>query len=410
VELLHPRCAGLDVHKASVVAGVRIAADGKVIEEVRSFSTTTKGLLELSEWLTSHEVTHVAMEATGVYWRPVWHILDGNFQLVLANAAHVRNVPGRKTDVKDAVWLADLLAHGLIRSSFVPEKPVEEMRQLTRTRKQLVREVATHSNRLQKVLEDTNIKLGNVVTDVLGVSGRAILKDIIEGKTDPEELANLARGRLKAKHAELVEALRGRVTEHHRFLLKLHLSTVDLLEKQISELDKRLDGALDPFRWAVDLLTSIPGIGETTASNIVSEIGTDMSRFKTAANLVSFAGLCPRNDESAGKKRSTRLRKASPWLKSALVQAAWAVSRKKNCYLAAQYYRLRARRGGRKAAVAVAASMLTIAYHLLSRGTYYEEKGGDYFTKRDETRAVKRHTKRLESLGYKVTLERQTAA
>lgn len=404
MELLYARCAGLDVHKDTVVAGVRIVEDNVVTEHVATFSTTTKGLLELSEYLTSHGVTHAVMEATGVYWRPVWHILVGDFELVLANAANVKNVPGRKSDVKDAIWLADLLAHGLIRGSFVPPQPVEELRQLTRTRKQLVREIGQHSLRLQKALEDMNIKLGSVATDVLGVSGRAILRKLSEGVTDPETLADEARRSLKKKRPALVEALRGRVTEHHRFLLKLHLDTVEMLERQVELLDQRLGGALEPFRDAVAQLQTIPGVGELMAQIIVSEIGVDMSRFPSAAHLVSWAGLCPRTDESAGKKRSTRIRRASPWLRTSLVQAAWGAARSKGTYLQAQYFRIKARRGSKKAAIAVAASIITAVWHMLSYGTLYNDLGPNYFITRDKTKAAKSLVKRLEHLGYTVSL------
>jgi len=345
------------------------------------------------------------MEATGVYWRPVWHILVGSFELVLANAAHVKNVPGRKTDVKDAIWLANLLAHGLIRGSFVPPQPVEELRQLTRTRKQLVREVSQHSLRLQKTLEDMNIKIGNVVTDVLGVTGRAILKRIIDGVSNPEILADEARGSLKTKRAELVEALRGRISEHHRFLLKLHLDTIELLQGQIEHVDERLGGALAPFRSSVEQLMTIPGVGQLSAQILVSEIGTDMARFPSAAHLVSWAGLCPRSDESAGKRRSTRTRRASQWLKSSLVQAAWGAARATGTYLQSQYFRIKARRGARKAALAVAGSILTAAWHMLSRGTFYEDLGKDHFVRRNKDKAAKKLVQRLEHLGYLVAIQ-----
>lgn len=404
MELLYARCAGLDVHKKSVVAGVRIMEAGKVMEHVATFSTMTRGLLELSEFLSGHGVTHVAMEATGVYWRPVWHILAGEFELILANAAHVKNVPGRKTDVKDAVWLADLLAHGLIRGSFVPPEPIQELRQLTRTRKQLVREIGQHSQRVQKALEDMNIKLAAVVTDVLGVTGRAILRELIAGETDPVSLAAQARGSLKHKRLQLVESLRGRVTEHHRFLLKLHLDTIDMLERQVAEVDQRLGGALDPFRSAIEQLTTIPGVGEQTARVLLSEIGDDMTRFPNSAHLVSWAGLCPRSDESAGKRRSTRTRKASQWLKTCLTQAAWGAARSKGTYLQAQYFRIKARRGAKKAALAVAASIVTAAWHMLRRGTFYEDLGPDYFVRRDKAQAARKLVKRLEGLGYEVSL------
>jgi len=406
LEVLHRICAGIDVHKASLTACVRVVEGKSARHEVREFSTTVRALEELHEWLREREVQAVVMEATGVYWKPVWHILEADFQLTLANAGHVKNVPGRKTDVKDAVWLADLHAHGLIRGSFVPPQPIEELRQLTRTRKQLVREVGQHTNRLHKVLEDTNIKIGNVVSDLLGQSGRAILRKLISGVTEPEELAKEARGRLQQKRAELVEALRGRVTEHHRFLLKLHLDTLESIEQRIGEVDQRLGRALDPFREAVQHLESIPGVSTITAQVIIAEIGLDMSRFPTHRHLLSWAGLCPRSDESAGKQRSTQIRKGAPWLKAVIVQAAWGATHKKNSYLRAQYWRLKARRGAKKAAVAVAASILTSAYYLLQRGTTYADLGSEYFSHRNLARTVHRHCRQLEQLGYKVTLER----
>jgi transposase len=409
LEVLYRSCAGIDVHKASLTACVRIVEGKSVTHEVREFPTTIRALGELQKWLAEREVRAVVMEATGVYWKPVWHILEADFQLTLANAGHVKNVPGRKTDVKDAVWLADLHAHGLIRGSFVPPQPIEELRQLTRTRKQLVREVGQHTNRLHKVLEDTNIKVGNVVTDILGQSGRAILRKLISGVSDPEELAKEARGRLKQKHGELVEALEGYATEHHRFLLELHLSTVESLERRIEELDQRLGRALDPFKEAVQRLETIPGVGTITAQVIVAEIGLDMSRFPTHRHLLSWAGLCPRSDESAGKPRSTQIRKGAPWLKAVIVQAAWGATHKKDSYLRTQYLRIRARRGAKKAAVAVAASILTSAFYILQRGTTYEDLGADHFTQHNMAKAAARHCKQLQQLGYKVTLERQAA-
>lgn len=409
LEVLYRVCAGIDVHKASLTVCVRVVDGKSVSHEVREFSTTVRALGELHEWLREREVTAVVMEATGVYWKPVWHILESDFQLTLANAGHVKNVPGRKTDVKDAVWLADLHAHGLIRGSFVPPQPIEELRQLTRTRKQLVREIGQHTNRLHKVLEDTNIKVGNVVSDILGQSGRAILRKLIAGVTDPEELAQEARGRLKQKHADLVEALQGRVTEHHRFLLELHLETLESLEGRIQTVDQRLGRALDPFREAVQHLETIPGVSTITAQVIIAEIGLDMSRFPTHRHLLSWAGLCPRSDESAGKPRSTQIRKGAPWLKAVIVQAAWGATHKKNSYLRAQYLRLRARRGAKKAAVAVAASILTSAYYILQRSTSYKDLGSEYFTQRNIAKAVNRHCKQLQQLGYKVTLEKEAA-
>jgi transposase len=313
MEVLYPHCAGLDVHKDTVVACMRHMVDGSVRREVRTFKTTTTELLALSDWLAAEGCTHVAMEATGVYWKPVWHILsDGDFSLVLANAAHVKNVPGRKTDVNDAPWLADLLAHGLIRGSFVPDQQTQEMRNLLRTRKQLVRERSSHVQRLQKTLEDANIKLDSAISDIMGLSGRAMIEALIAGESDPERLAQLAHRRIKAPPEALREALRGRVTRHHRFLLRLHLQQIDGLDAAITEIDREVDAQIEPFRATVQLLTTIPGIEELSACLILAEIGRDMSRFPTAGHLISWAGLCPRSDESAGKRRSTRMRKSLP--------------------------------------------------------------------------------------------------
>jgi transposase len=413
MEVLYPRCAGLDVHKATVVAAVRLVAGGRVAREVRTFATTTAGLLELAEWLCENGCTHVAMEATGVYWRPVWHVLaEGGFVLVLANAAQVKNVPGRKTDVGDAAWLAELLAHGLVRASFVPDGPTRELRSLLRTRKQLVRERAGHAQRLQKTLEslprtrsgDANIKLDGVVADLLGTSGRAMLEALVAGETDPARLAALAHPRLAATPERLKEALRGRVARHHRFLLRLHLDQVDALDAAVGRIDREVEVRLAPFRVAVDLLASIPGVGALAARVIVAEVGLDMGRFPTAGHLVSWAGLCPGNDESAGKRRSTRLRKGAPWLKTTLVQCAWAASRKKASYLQAQYHRLRGRRGAKKAVCAVAASILTAAYHMLKDGTAYRDLGPDHFDRRAKEVQARRLVRRLADLGYAVEL------
>jgi transposase len=372
--------------------------------EVRAFSTTTSGLLALAEWLAEIECTHVAMEATGVYWKPVWHILEGSFELVLANAQHVRNVPGRKSDVSDAAWLADLLAHGLIRGSFVPPTPVQEMRDLTRTRKQLVREVGQHSLRIQKTLEDANIKVASVISDILGKSGRAFLAALIAGETDPAKLADLADRGLKAGRGALIEALRGRVTGHHRFLLKLHLEQVDSLEKAVRDLEARMGDALAPFRQQVERLKTVPGVSDTVAQVIAAEIGLDMSRFATAGHLISWAGLCPKMDESAGKRRSTKVRKGAPWLKTTLVTAAWAAARKKTGYLRTQFHRIRARRGAKKAIMAVAASMVTAIYYMLRDQTTYRDLGADHFDHRNKHAIARRMVKRLDQLGYTVEI------
>jgi transposase len=404
VELMYKQCAGLDVHQRTVVACVRVVQDGKVSEEVRTFETTTTGLLDLSGWLEARGCTHVAMEATGVYWKPVWHILEAKFELILANAAHIKNVPGRKTDVKDAAWIADLLAHGLIRGSFVPPTPIQDLRALMRTRKQLVREIARNTQRIQKALEDANVKITGVVSNILGKSGRAMLDALVNGQTDPEKLVELADGRLKAPRQTLVEALRGNVRDHHRFLIKLHLDQVDALQKAVRELEARVGEKLDPFRKNVEILTTMPGISETSASVLVSEIGYDLTRFPTAAHLVSWAGMCPRSDESAGKRRSSRIRHGAPWLKTTLVQCAWAAIRTKNSYLRAQFHRLKSRVGPMKAIIAVAASMLTAAFHMLSTGAAYKDLGAAHFDRRDHAKLAKRLVRRLEDLGLKVTV------
>jgi transposase len=406
MELLHRRCCGLDVHKETVVACVRIASDGKAITEVRTFQTTTAGLLELSAWLAAHECTHVAMEATGVYWKPVWHILDdGEFELVLANAAHVKNVPGRKTDVNDAMWLAELLAHGLIRASFVPDTQTQEMRGLLRTRKQLVREQSRHLQRLQKILEDANIKLDSVLSSLLTKSARAMMEAMIGGETNPVKLANLADPRVKASPQELREALRGRVTKHHRFLMRLHLNQIDALAAAVATVDVQVEANLGPFRTAVDLIKSIPGFDDLSAHVVVSEIGIDMSRFPSHAHLISWAGLCPRNDESAGKRRSNRLRKGAPWLKTTVVQCACAAVKKKNSYVQAFYHRIKARRGPTKAIMAVAASLLTAIYHMLKDGTMYQDLGPQHFDRHSADRQKTRLLKRLADLGYAVEIK-----
>ena len=405
MEVLYPHCAGLDVHKQTVVACARHMVNGAVTREVRTFGTTTKDLLALSEWLASQGCTHVAMEATGIYWKPVWHILsDGEFSLVLANAKHVKNVPGRKTDVNDATWLADLMAHGLIRGSFVPDAQTQELRGLLRTRKQFTRERSSHVQRLQKTLEDANIKLDSVISDILGLSGRAMIEAMIAGESDPDALAALAHRRIKAPPAVLREALRGRVTHHHRFLLQLHLRQIEALDDAIGAIDREVDAQIEPFRIAVLLLTTIPGVNDLGAQVIRAEIGGDMSRFPNEGHLLSWAGFCPQNDESAGKRRSNRMRKGAPWLKTTLIQCAWAATRKSGSYFQAQFRRLRARRGAKKAICAVAASILTAAYHMLKDGTVFHDLGPDHFDRRAKTVQTKRLLTRLQSLGYAVQI------
>jgi transposase len=405
MEVLYPRGAGLDVHAGSVTACARIASGPEVTYEHRTVPTTTRGLLQLEEWLTGHGVTHVAMEATGVYWKPIWHVLEEHFTLILANAMHIRNVPGRKSDVNDATWIADLLAHGLIRSSVVPPAPIQELRDLTRTRRQLVHEIARHVLRIQKTLEDANLKLTQVMSDIVGTSGRAILKALSAGETDPGRLADLTRGRLKATRADLLDALHGRVTAHHRFMIKLHLDQIDALEGAVAAIEARIGDALGPFRAAASLLTTMPGLSDTTARVLIAEIGTDMTRFPSVGHLISWAGFCPRLDESAGKRRSTRTRQTSPWLKPTLINAAWAATRKKDCYLRAQFLRIKSRRGAKKAILAVASSMLTAAYFMLRDGVEYHDLGSHHFEQRDKDQLAKRLLQRLRDLGVAVEVK-----
>ena len=401
MDLLYLKCAGLDVHPRSVSACARLVVDRQATHEVRTFGTSTRELRAMADWLSGLGCTHVAMESTGVYWKPVWHVLEGRFELVLANAMYVRNIPGRKSDVKDAVWISDLLAHGLLRGSFVPPEKIQDLRDLTRTRKQLTREITRHTQRIQKTLEDANVKLTEAISSVLGTSGRAILRALIAGESDPGRLVDLTQGRLKAPRQELIDALQGRVTEHHRFMLKLHLDQVENLERAVRELEARADQG--SFRAATELLTTIPGVSDVTARVIVAEIGDDMSRFPTAGNLISWAGLCPRLDESAGKQRSNRTRRGAPWLKTVLVQAARAAANKRDSYPRAQYLRLKARRGPNKAVLAVAATLLTAAYHMLKYGVEYRDLGPNHFD-RDKELQTNRLIRRLKALGVQVTV------
>jgi transposase len=406
MKVLFKHCAGLDVHKESVVACARRMVGRRVEYAIEHFGTTTSELLRLLEWLLAQGCMDAALEATGVYWKPVWHLLEGQVELTLANPVEVRNVPGRKSDVSDAAWLSDLLAHGLIRGSFVPPRPIQQLRDLTRTRKQLVRQIAQATLRIEKVLEDTNLKITGIISDLLGASGRAILRGLIAGEADPERLLALTTGRLQAPRQRLIEGLRGAVNDHHRFLLRLHLSHIEALERLVANLDAEIARQLEPFRPQIERLTTIPGVSEIVASVLVAEIGVDMSRFPSAGHLISWAGLCPRLDESAGKRRNTRTRKGARWLKTVLVHSAWSAGRNKGTYLQAQFLRLRSRRGPKKAVVAVAASMLTAAYYILrDEGVVYLDLGGDYFQRQDKRRAAQRLVNRLQDLGYSVTLE-----
>ena len=403
MRVLHKTCAGLDVHKDTGVACVRIGKGKEPRCEVRTFSTTTSGLLALRDWLVERGVRHAAMEATGVYWKPVWHILQSELQLVLANAAHIQQVPGRKTDVNDATWIADLLAHGLIRDSFVPPPEIAALRDVTRTRRQCVAARSQEVLRLQKVLTDANIRIDSVLSDILGHSGRAMLQALRAGETDPVVLAGLADPRVRASQETLAEALRGTLTDHHRFMLGFHLDRIDSHNAAIETLEQEVERLLQPFRTAVELIRTVPGIKDAAAS-IVAEIGTDMTRFPSAAHLLSWACLCPRNDESAGKRRSTRIRKGSHWLKPVLIQAAWCAVRVKDSYERALFGRIKARRGPKKAIVAVAASMLTAIYHILRKKEPYQRLPVAHFDQIDREGTKRRLVKRLQNLGYQVEL------
>ena len=402
MEVLHPRCCGLDVHKDTVVACVRLGIDGKTVKEVRTFSTTTADLMaSRSGWTrTNARISPWNRPAsTGSRCGTSWPMASSS---VLANAAHIKGVPGRKSDVKDADWVSDLLAHGLIRASFVPDSPTQEMRTLMRTRKQLSREKARHILRIQKTLEDANIKLDSVISDLMGVSGRKMIEALIAGQRDPAKLARLADPRVKASQETLRQALRGRVTRQHRFLLRLHLDQIDGLDAAIAKIDREVEAAIAPFRTAVEQISSVPGVKKLAALQIISEIGTDMSRFPNDANLVSWACICPRSDESAGKRRSTRIRKGSPWLETALVQSAHSAVRMKGTYFQALFHRIRSRRGVKKAIVAVAASILTAIYHMLKDGTMFQDLGADHFDRRTKEQQKNRLVKRLAELGYAV--------
>lgn len=406
MEILHPQCAGLDVHKKIVVATILVSdTHGQVEKQTQSFETMTASLLALSDWLTTHNVTHVAMESTGEYWKPIFNILEENFEVLLVNAQHIKAVPGRKTDVKDSEWIADLLRHGLLKASFIPPKGQRELRELTRFRSTFIKERATLINRLQKALESANIKLARVVTNVAGVSGKAILQATIEGTASPETMAALAKGRLKAKPELLEQALLGRVQAHHRFILQELLYQIESLDETIGHFDTQIEEYCRPFEAAVQALDTIPGVGRETAEVIVSEIGIDMGRFPSDHPLASWAGVAPGNHESAGKRLSGRTTKGNQALMTALTQPAWAASHTKKTYLSAQYHRIASRKGRKKAIVAVAHSILIIAYHLIKNGQTYQDLGFDYFDRRNSATTARRMVHKLEQLGYKVNLE-----
>jgi transposase len=410
MDVLIPRCCGLDVHQKTVVAAVRILGPtGEVTRETRTFGTTTRELEGLAAWLRPLQITHIAMEATGVLWKPVWHILELDWQLLLVNPRHLKRVPGRKTDVQDAEWIAQLLQCGLLRGSYVPPPVIRELRDLTRTRTTLEDEGTAFVNRIHKVLEDANIKLATVATDIMGVSGRAMLRAIIAGETDATRLADLARRRLRLKRGALIEALHGRVTAHHRFLLERLLTQVEFLEGEITRFDQRIAELCAPFVSALTRLDGIPGINRRTAENVLAEVGAEMAPFPSVPDFVSWAGICPGKRETAGKSRSAKVRKGNRWLSRALVQAAWAARNKKNSYLAAQFRRITRRRGEQRAAVAVAHSILTATFFILRDGVEYRDLGPEHFHRLTPDKVVRDLVKRLEKLGHRVTLEKIAA-
>ena len=407
MDVIHERCCGLDIHKQLVVAClITPGADGAPAKEIRRFGTMTDDLLALGDWLEAAGCTHVAMESTGVYWKPLYNLLEGRFALLLVNAQHIKAVPGRKTDVRDCEWIAELLRHGLLRASYVPDRPQRELRELTRYRTSLVRERSAEVNRLQKTLEGANIKLAAVATDILGKSGREILAALVGGAADPAAMARLAKGRLREKIPQLERALAGRFGAHQRFLVARHLAHIDFLDESIGQVSAEIRERLRPFEADLARLDEVPGVGRATAEVILAELGSDLRRFPTDRHAASWAALCPGNHESAGKRASGQTRKGNRWLRAALVEAAQATARSRDSYLGAQYRRLAARRGKKRAAVAVAHTILVIAYHLLRDATPYRDLGGAYFDRRDQQALERRLVGRLEALGNKVTIEK----
>ena len=405
MERIHERCCGLDVHKNRVVACLRTPGPRGQRSEIRTFGTTTTELLALADWLTQAGCTHVAMESTGVYWKPVYNVLEGVCEVLLVNAQHIKAVPGRKTDVRDCEWIAQLLEHGLLKASFIPPLPIRDLRDLTRYRKNLIRERATQVNRIQKTLETANIKLASVATDVMGATGRAILKALVAGDRDVEHLANLAKGTLRAKRGQLTEALTGRFRDHHAFLLRNMLTHVEELERLIDACNVRIEECMRPFVVERELLQTIPGVGKLTAECLVAEMGVDMTQFPSSAHFASWCGVCPANNESAGKRRPAGSRKGNLWLKTALVEAALVAKKLRNTYLAACGRRIGSRRGAKRATIAVAHCIAVAAWHILAGGRPYQDLGPQHFDRLNAERRKTHHLRALRDLGLRVTVE-----
>ena len=408
--MVHPRCCGLDVHKKTVVACRKIIGQGRRESVVRTFGTMTKDLLALAEWLAEGGVTHVGMESTGVLWKPVYNILEGQFTVLLLNAYHIKQVPGRKTDVRDCEWIAELLQHGLVQGSFVPPQPIRELRDLTRLRAQVIAEQTKVINRLHKVLEDANVKLATVASDITGVSGMRMLQKLAEGERDPEVLADLALRRLREKLPALRRALEGHVTEHHQYLLSFLLDNLREVKHRIEELDRRIEVHVLPFFEQIRLLTTIPGVQDRSAQNLLAEIGAEMSHFPSARHLASWAGVCPGNNESAGKRKPGKTPGGNRWLKRTIAEVALSAKATKNTYARAQYQRIVGRRGHKRAIVAVGHGLLVAAYHILKGGTPYKDLGADHFDRLNPQRQARYHVKRLERLGFRVHLEAEEPA
>ena len=406
MENIFLRCAGLDVHKASVEACVRrMEASGRLHQQTRHWGTMTRDILMMADWMAAQGVTHVAMESTGVYWKPIFNILESRFKVLLVNARHLKQVPGRKSDIRDCQWIAQLLQHGLLKGSFIPPRPQRELRDLTRHRTQLVEEKTRTSNRIEKVLEDANIKLGSVASEVMGVSSRAMILALLEGEKDPAQIADLARRSLRGKIPELQKALEGHLTEHHRFLLRLLWKELTQQEALIAELEAKIEERTRSFAPEIERLDAVPGVDRRVAEVVLAELGGNMSPFPTHRHLSAWAGMCPGNEESAGKRRKRRITPGNRWLKRTLVQAAWAASHTKNSYLASQYRRLVGRRGKKRALIAVGHSILVILYYLLKEGRQYADLGTDFFDRLEPQRLTRYYVNRLQKLGHKVVLE-----